>query len=134
MKIYFDENLSPYLAQGIHNLEKPNNQGIEVLSIKDKFGRGAKDEDWLPEIGKEGGIIITEDFNIFKRPNQKTLINEFGIGVFFLKYKNKKGHLYWETVLLLIKHWQEITKISLNTTKPFAFEITERRIKQLSNF
>ena len=64
MKIYIDENISPYLANGLDILDRPFKNGIEVLSIKDVFGEGAQDEDWIPKVGAEKGIVITQDYNI----------------------------------------------------------------------
>ena len=59
MKIFIDENLSPFLAKGLHILEQPMADGFEVLSIKEVFGKGVKDEDWIPQVGKLHGVVIT---------------------------------------------------------------------------
>lgn len=68
MTIYIDENMSPYLAKGLQILQAPENiklkQSINVESIIDKFGRGAKDEDWIPQAGQTAAYIITQDYNI----------------------------------------------------------------------
>ena len=68
IQLYIDENISPFLAQGLHYLEKGNGNEIAVLSIKDVFGKGALDEDWIPKLGLEKGIVITQDFNIVLTP------------------------------------------------------------------
>jgi hypothetical protein len=52
-KIYIDENISPHIAAGLAILERPNGDQFEVHSIESAFGRGAKDEEWLPKIGHE---------------------------------------------------------------------------------
>lgn len=55
MTIYIDENMSPNLAKGFEILQAPENiklkQAIQVESVKDKFGKGVKDEDWIPLAG-----------------------------------------------------------------------------------
>jgi PIN like domain len=56
MKIFIDENLSPFLAKGLHILKQPMADGFEVLSIKEVFGKGIKDEDWIPQVGKLHGL------------------------------------------------------------------------------
>lgn len=83
MKIYIDENLSPHIAKGLDILEKPLGEGFEVLSISEIFGRGAKDEDWLPQIGRENGVVITQDLNIQRSKQQRELYKKHNVGVFF---------------------------------------------------
>lgn len=86
--IYIDENLPPALAKGLQTLQDPLNKkerrDIRVLSIKEVLGSGAKDEDWIPKIGKEKGIVITQDYRIQTQRHQKELYLEHGIGIFFL--------------------------------------------------
>lgn len=77
IKLYIDENLSPFLASGLHYLEQGNGKEIEVLSIREVFGRGTEDEVWIPQVGKEGGIVLTQDFNIFRKRPQWLLFEEF---------------------------------------------------------
>ncbi|MBM2814612.1 MAG: hypothetical protein HW421_1374 [Ignavibacteria bacterium] len=122
MKIYFDENIPPNLAKGLHILELPNKQGFEVLSIEDVFGKGAKDEDWIPKIGEDQGIVITHDLNINRKVNQRKLLEKHGVGIFFIKPPNKKiGYKYWELVEYTITRWKEITNLVMITNKPFSF-------------
>ena len=86
-KIYIDENFSPYLAEGFDVFQKHLNSNermqFEVLSIKKEFGKGAKDEDWIPKVGKEGGIVITQDLHIHTTRHQNELYKKHGLGVFF---------------------------------------------------
>ncbi|MCX6148332.1 MAG: hypothetical protein NTW25_13945 [Candidatus Kapabacteria bacterium] len=131
MKIYFDENISPSLAKGLHHLVQPISDGIEVLSLKDVFGLGVADEDWIPQVGKEGGIVITQDYNIYKNVNQRELINQHGVGIFYIKPPSKTGYLYWEMVEFVIINWIKIIKLISNTEKPFAFVCKPRSIQKL---
>jgi hypothetical protein len=129
MIIYIDENLSPHLAKGLDILWKPENKkhpnlNIEVKSIKETFGVGAKDEDWIPKAA--GSCVITQDFNIKTTPHQLQLFKQHKLGMIFLKPPSKKGFSYWDTVNLVIKHWLEITKISTDTMPPFAYTVTSK--------
>jgi PIN like domain len=123
MKIFIDEYLSPFLARGIHILETHLDDGFEVLSIKDVFGRddgkGVKDEEWIPQVGKVGGVVITQDKNIHRKKLQKDLFQKHGIGMFFIS-PPKKGYTYWQMVEILIKEWKDI-KEKCSTKKPFSF-------------
>jgi hypothetical protein len=129
MIIYIDENLSPYLAQGFHFLQMPENmklpESVEVRSIRD-FGVGAADEDWIPEAGKSDSCILSQDFNLHRINHQQTLCKQYNLGMFYLRPPCKNGFLYWDMVKLLVKHWPEITKIATSVARPFAYKVTSK--------
>lgn len=124
-KIYIDENISPNLALGLDVLERPMKEGFEVVSIESVFGKGALDEYWLPEIGKEGSVVITQDLNIHRTRRQRELFEAYKVGVFFISPPSKTGYQYWEMVELIIKRWREIKKLC-REKRPFAFRCTSR--------
>lgn len=123
--IYIDENMPSQLAHGLNILQQPQNikdgMEIKVLSIKDVFGQGAADEVWIPEIGKQSGIVITQDFNIQQTKHQRELYLESGIGIFFLKTPSKGGFQYWDFVKRLVKDWEFIKKTIRKEPVPFAY-------------
>lgn len=133
-KIYIDENFSPYLAEGFDVFQKHLNSNeriqFEVLSIKKVFGKGAKDEDWIPEVGKQGGVVITQDLHIHTTRHQNELYKRHNLGVFFFKPPSK-GYSFWEMVEKLVKYWPEIKKKSADK-KPFAYRITPKKIEKLT--
>jgi hypothetical protein len=131
MKIYLDENLPPALASGLNELEKANRQGIEVLSIKDAFGQGIADEDWIPKVGQEGGVVITADHRIQRIRSQRELYQIHKVGIFFFQVP-KGGLRYWEIVKVLVDKWPKITEKALGSNRPFAFRFT-RRGQQFEN-
>jgi len=110
MIIYIDENMSPFLARGFNLFHTPLNQKLEkdinVLSIREEFGRGAKDEDWIPTAGKQSASVITQDYNIRRTKHQHTLCQKYSLGIFYLKPPSKKGFTYWDMVRLPVKHWE----------------------------
>ena len=71
MIIYLDENMPRHLAEGFHILQYPEGlktqKPIEVRYIPTAFGRGAKDEEWIPMAGEEKACVITQDLNINRR-------------------------------------------------------------------
>lgn len=129
-KIYIDENLPRQLALGLHELQQPQNKRdgfeIEVLSIKDVFGEGELDQDWIPKVGKENGIVITQDFHIQTRRHEKELYREHGIGILFINPPSKGGFAYWEMVKQLVNRWDEIKQIIRKTNTPFAFRCSAK--------
>jgi hypothetical protein len=133
-KIYIDENFSPYLAEGFDVFQKHLNSNertqFEVLSIKKEFGKGAKDEDWIPKVGKQGGIVITQDLHIHTTRHQNELYKKHNLGVFFFKPPST-GYTFWEMVEKLVKYWPEIKKKAADK-RPFAFRITSKKIEKLT--
>lgn len=125
IKLFIDENMSPYLAHGLYHLEKGNGNEIEVLSLKEAFGTGAQDEDWIPKVGAMGGIVITQDYNIFKKKQQRELYEKAGVGLFFIKPPSSTGYKYWEMVQQIVNRWPEIKKL-IRTGRPFAFSCTTK--------
>lgn len=124
-KIYIDENLSPHIAHGLNVLEAAAGEGFEVLSIVDVFGSGAKDEDWIPIVGAENGIVITQDYNIQRTRRQRELFERHNVGIFFFNPPSKSGYTYWEMVEQIVKRWRDIKKKSRNK-RPFAFRCQSR--------
>lgn len=126
IKILIDENLSKYFAEGINQLQFPLDNGVEVTSIEKEFGRGIKDEDWIPKWGKDSGIFISQDLRIYSTKQQSALLSKYNIGAFFLKLP--KGYKYWDKVLVLMKHWQTIIKIIKSNETPYTYFITARKV------
>ncbi|MCB0502133.1 MAG: hypothetical protein KDD32_05580 [Bacteroidetes bacterium] len=120
------------LAEGFNLLQDPENirQGlkdkISVKSIKSEFGKGIKDEDWIPLAGKKGACVITQDYNLNRITHQKALCEKYKLGMFYFRPPSKNGFSYWDMVKLLVKHWPEIMKVASKQKKPFAYRITSR--------
>lgn len=133
VKIYIDENFAPQLAKALDVIQQHLNLQekieVRVLSIGEAFGRGAKDEDWIPKAGEENSVVITQDLNIHRTRHQNELYKKHGLGVFFFKPPSK-GYSFWEMLEQLVKHWPEIKK-KLNTKRPFAYLITPKKLQVL---
>ena len=132
MIIYIDENMPPLLADGFNLLQNPENirlrikDKIEVRSIKNEFGSGVLDEDWIPKAGKESACVITQDFNINRIKHQRALCAKYNLGMFYFRPPSKNGFSYWQMVKLLVKHWPEIITVASKSKRPFSYKITSR--------
>jgi hypothetical protein len=128
--IYIDENLPEQLAIGLNELQKPENLRdkfeIHVKSIKQEFGKGALDEDWIPKVGEKRAYVITQDLRIQSQKHQRELYKAHGVGIFFLNPPSKSGFQYWEMVKKMIHEWEGIKKIIQKNKPPFAFRATSR--------
>ncbi len=130
MIIYIDENMSPFLAEGFNVLQEPLNlklkESIEVRSIKQEFGQGAKDEDWIPLAGKQNSCVITQDYNINRIRHQRELCEEYNLGMFYFRPPSKSGFTYMDMLKLMVKHWEEITKKATREKRPFSYKVTQK--------
>lgn len=129
MQIYIDENLPPQLAQGLNILEKPNKNECAVISIRDAFGKGTPDEEWLPKIGALQGVVITQDKNIYRNAHQREIYRSHGVGIFFFHPPSKNGYTYWEMVENIVKRWADIIQICKSEKRPFSYKITSQKSK-----
>lgn len=132
MIIYIDENMPPVFARGFHELQAPLTAKLElweevgVKSIREEFGEGIEDEDWIPKLKGQKACVITQDYNIQRIRHQRALCEEFGLGMFYFRPPSKRGFSYWDMVKLMIKHWPEILKKASREPRPFAFKITAK--------
>lgn len=124
LKVYIDENIAPQMAHAFHavqsHLNKEEKRSIEVYSIKEAFGKGATDEEWIPKVGKENGIVITQDRRIQQCRHQQELYKSNGVGIIFLKTP-KTGMSFWEMFKHLVIWWEKIKSICIKNSTPFAF-------------
>jgi len=129
MKILIDENLSEYLAEGLNSIQYPLDNNIHIVSMAKTFGKGVKDDDWIPAWGKADGIFLTQDLNISRTRSLCQLLIENKMGSFFLSVSNKTS--YWERVRVIIKHWPEIANLICSKKKPYAYKVTNNKVEKM---
>lgn len=131
MKFFIDENIAPQIGRALQILQQPLNkqEQIEISNIRDVYGRGVPDEEWIPEVGKLDGVVITQDINIQRTKHQRDLYREYDMGAVFLKPPKGKGFDYWTMVEKMIESWPEIKEVARREKKPFAFVIRPRSRK-----
>lgn len=66
-------------------------EGATVVLVKDEFGEGAKDIDWLPEAGKRGWVVLTKDHRIRRRPIERAAFVAACVRGFFLAARGLSG-------------------------------------------
>jgi hypothetical protein len=129
-KIFIDENFPSQIAEGFHILVQPKAERdglrIQVFSIKKEFGQGAKDEEWIPVVGKQKGIVITQDFRIQTIKHQRELYKEHGVGILFFSPPSKGGFGYWEMVKQIVNRWDEMVSIIKHNKVPFGFRCSAK--------
>jgi PIN like domain len=128
MRIYFDENFSHRIASGMREFQmaKPS-EGISVIWTPDEFGKGAKDEEWIPLVASKHGIVLTQDLKIHRTQAQWELCSKNKIGVFFFK-PPKAGWNHWIIVREVVNRWEEIKQMATQK-RPFGYVIEHRKTK-----
>lgn len=68
------------------------NEGLRIVCLKDRFKADADDEEWLPEIGVRGWVLLSRNKRIRYNPRQKDLLLRYSVRAFFLtSRKNLTG-------------------------------------------
>ena len=82
MKAVVDENLPPALARALHALFAGEH---EIIHLRDRYGSGVKDLQWIPELSQEGRwIVISADRRIKKTKAEYQAFRSSRLVGFFL--------------------------------------------------
>ncbi len=65
--------------------------GATVEVHNDHFPPDAKDEIWLPEVGKRGWVVLTKDDRIRYRPTERAAVISARVALFALSSGNLNG-------------------------------------------
>lgn len=66
-------------------------QGCRAELLKKHFEINVPDEEWLPEVGRRGWLILTKDDRIRKRPAEREALIQSGARAFILPSGNMSG-------------------------------------------
>ena len=130
MKVLIDENLPPALARALNALFAGEH---EIIHLRDKFGAGVKDVEWIDALNREGRwVIISADRRITRNNAEyNTFRNSKLIGYFMSRglYKSKLTKQA-ERVLVL---WDSIVDLATRVEGGAMFELPMKsnRIKQM---
>ena len=129
MIVYFDENIPPHLARGFQTIQKVENlkrknRTINIKLLKDDFGTGSKDLEWIPKLKGTNSFIVTRDIHLDKRKDEIAAYHDAGIGLFFIRGASKKTNLtVWEMLLIISRQWEEMIKIMKKRKPPFSYRV-----------
>jgi hypothetical protein len=101
LKLLFDNNVSPKVARAIHELISPHDVAVP---LRDKFSHGAKDIEWIAELGKEGGwCVVSGDLRITKNKAEKAAWLQTDLIGFFMEPAMAKLPPIEQTARLLLR-------------------------------
>lgn len=123
---FFDENMPRRLAEALSD-----DFGESATHLYHHFGRdGILDPTVLRFVGERGWFLITRDRKILRRTHERAVIQELGIGVFFL---NDSLNDFCSITRAVIHNWPEIKRLARKRERPFAYLVRERGVVPLGN-
>lgn len=124
MKFCFDNNLPPQLAHAMESLSKGEAGEVKVIHLKDRFPHDAKDIDWIPELGNEGGWTVISQDDFKKSKAERELMRSGGVSVYVLdpQWASKP---FWVKAERLV-HWWPLILQHTQLTSHFAVRVPWR--------
>jgi len=108
---YLDENLGGNKITSILRAA-----GISIVVYKEHFEPGTADETWLPTIGKNGWVLLTQDSRIRRRKNEIQALRDYDVRAFVISAKGLMGQQIGE---LILSSMPKMLRILKNTKPPF---------------
>jgi PIN like domain len=130
MKVLIDENLPHALARSLNALFSGKH---EVVHIRDRFGPGVKDIDWISQLSEEGRwIVISGDRRITRNKAEYGAFRGSNLVGFFLSKGLYKARIEKQMERILVL-WQTIETQSTIVQGGAMFELptTSTKIRQM---
>jgi hypothetical protein len=129
VKFILDEHLPPVLARSLNILFKGDH---DVIALRDKFGLGVTDLEWIPALSGEGRwVVISGDRRITRNKAEYNAFRASNLIGFFLSASVYKSPINNQAARLLIL-WDDICQLSGRVQGGAMFEIPAKaKIRQL---
>lgn len=121
--VLFDENTPHRLARALRE-----ELGENAYHVYDVLHPGAPDEMVFRHAGERGWCVLGSDRMILKRPHERAVISELGMGAFFL---NDTIQGSCKIITTVIRHWSEMKRIASSQPKPFLYLLRETTVTPL---
>jgi hypothetical protein len=121
LKVFLDNNLSPYLARALDAPLEP--EGDQVVHLTDRFRADTEDRAWINALADEGGwVVISADRRIYRNRLEREAWRRSRLIVFFLASQwQRAGNI--ETAWRLLRWWPRIRDQAGIVAAPAAFEL-----------
>jgi hypothetical protein len=95
--------------------------GLPVVLHDEVFSQGTADEDWLPEVGRQGWILLTKDDRIRSTTAQREILIASGVRAFILSGANLPGPAMAKAFATASKR---MLRVALGENRPFIARVT----------
>lgn len=121
MRFLLDENLSPHLARALRDLGEP------VDHLRDVFGAGTPDREWIVRAAEAGYTVLSGDLRIRRTAAERDALRRASLGIFFVA-PTIASHC--AITQCLVKHWPTIKRLA-RTGRPQPFLVGQRSVRPL---
>ena len=105
MNFLLDENLPRAYARSLNALAERG--GYSVTHVRDVVGEKTDDVDWVSEVGKQGGAVISGDKRLTTREHELRALRSSGLITFILAPGWSKL-AFWEKAWLLTRWYPKL--------------------------
>jgi hypothetical protein len=96
--------------------------GIDIEIHDTYFGQTTFDDQWLPEVGRRGWRVLTQDPKFLSNESEKQALIDYGVGCFVLVVDQLSR---WEKMRLIAKVWDQIEEVTRGEEPPYIYRITK---------
>ena len=118
LTFFLDRNLGKHIIADILR-----EAGARVAVHDDHFPTDAKDNEWLPAVGKNGWVVLTKDKRIKDRGLELRALRNARVKAFVLTSGNLQGH---DMAAIFVKALPAIQKYVNNNDPPFIARLTSQ--------
>ena len=105
----------------IRSLNPPfgNEIYLEHYPLSDNY-KESGDDIWLPSVGAQGWFVLTQDWELHNKANERRAIEDHNVGVFYLWGAEEPK---WEVMRLFAQCFSRIVARAETTPRPFVFRV-----------
>ena len=113
MRVFVDNNLSPHLARGLHQLSAGEEPRVTVTHIVDhpSLERTADDVTWIATLAAEGDWTVLTQDRLRKSPLEREALRASGLVVFLLE-RQWAGRSHWDKAAQLVRWWPLVLRVA----------------------
>ena len=131
MIFFWDKNVPRRIPEALRLLRPPFNVEIyiERYPLSDRYPEGG-DERWLRAAGEQEWFVITQDWRLHTRDNERRAIEDYGVGVFYLWGAEARK---WEVTRTFACAYDRIVAWANTTPRPFICRVSHTgRLSEVS--
>lgn len=114
--LFFDRDVGTALPRALDTLRLRT----RVEYLQNHFPTNAQDDQWMPDVGSRGWILVGHDRMHHRRPLESQAIQEYQMGCFYLWGAQAPS---WEKMRCFLNAYERILDVIEATPKPFIYRI-----------
>ena len=119
MILFFDRNIGKGIPEALRLLELP----VKIEAHHDHFDQAEKDDVWLSVVGRQGWIVISQDYKFHEIQSELEAFRQHEVGCFYVWGAEAAK---WDTMRTFAKAYDKIVQEAARAIRPFAFKVEKR--------